>query len=128
MSPHPPELYHYTCHHAARGIRAKGMVLMPAPQPFLRELPIVWATDMAEPIADALGLTSTILLCDRTVRRYQVMPRDREAFTWWPEWWPGRVDPLMASMLAYPPATPRRWWVAEHAVNVRELYRAGDDD
>ena len=124
MSPLPAELYHFTCHHAAKGIRGEGMVLKPNGQPYLHGYGLVWATDMREPIADALGLTRTILLCDRTERCYVVAERDRERFTWWPEWWPGRIDPLAASMLAHPPAAARRWWVASEPIHVREVYRA----
>lgn len=72
------DVYHYTCRHRAELIGRRG-VLDPSPQPFLRTrdgeryAELVWLTDLADPDAEALGLTSHHLSCDRTEVRYRVV-------------------------------------------------------
>lgn len=62
------KLYHYTCSHAAPRIKATGL-LLPNSHPHNPE-PLVWLTDLDVPWREALGLTSTILDCDRTEWRF----------------------------------------------------------
>jgi hypothetical protein len=107
------KLYHFTCIHRALMIGRRG-TLQPYRQPVLGGRAVVWATDMPEPDADALGLTSTILPCDRTEVRYLI--REPDAFTPWFQWWPSNVHPTAASALTYPPKRPARWWVAVEPV------------
>lgn len=102
-------LYHFTCAHGRRGLQLAGVLALYS-QPLLGGVHATWATDMDQPDADALGLTAVLLQCDRTQYRYRVT--DDGAFVWWPDWWPGRVDPSTVSMLTFPPKAPRRWWIA----------------
>ena len=61
-----PTLYHYTCDHARQLIGMRGK-LKPHQHPLLSKWrPLVWLTDLEEPDAGALGLTSLMLDCDRT--------------------------------------------------------------
>lgn len=73
-----PQLYHYTCRHAAAKIhgfgRSDGM-LIPQPQPYTLHA-VLWLTDLETPDRDALGLTSHMLNCDRTEVRFAVRPDD----------------------------------------------------
>ena len=64
------ELYHFTCDHHLAGILNDGQ-LRPHRHPMLGRS-LVWLTDMAEPDAWALGLTSRFLSCDRTAHRFRV--------------------------------------------------------
>lgn len=64
-------LYHYTCSHGRDAIGEMG-VLIPNRHPFLKRS-FVWLTDMEVPDRDALGLTSTILSCDRLEYSYEVI-------------------------------------------------------
>lgn len=75
-------LYHYTCEERARLITRRGM-LRPHAHPTLDGARLVWLTDMSEPDAVALGLTSESLPCDRLAVRYVVEAPDAEP---WFEW------------------------------------------
>lgn len=111
------ELWHYTCQHGRDQLGDRGTLLPRALQagsahrehsPIVLEC-LVWATDLAEPRAWALGLTSLMLDCNRTAHRYSVDPR---AFQRW-----GRlrsaVDPVLVDHLELAPwAEPAHWWVA----------------
>jgi hypothetical protein len=106
----PCDLWHYTCRHAAQRIGRRGD-LEPHAQPALEGRVVLWATDLAEPDRDALGLTSTILPCDRTEVRYRILEPD--AFEPWTAWWPGqRINPQLISQLTHPPHAPKHWYVA----------------
>lgn len=122
-APTPAALYHYTCHHGHDGITDRGHVLparlldttlpwddMPWTMSF------AWFTDMAVPTREALGLTSHLIKCDRTLHRYRVLD---DAFV---EWWPSFARPLSAHMRAEleqaPGARPSHWWVSTAPVPV----------
>ena len=67
-----PTLYYYTCDHGRQLIGMRGK-LKPHQHPLLSEWrPLVWLTDLKEPDAGALGLTSLMLDCDRTAWRYRI--------------------------------------------------------
>jgi hypothetical protein len=102
-------LFHYTCDHGAALIRRNGDRAVPTWQPLLH-VHAVWATDMDEPDADALGLTSHTLNCDRTTNRFLVLQPER--FVTWRDFLASvRVDPRDLSELTAPPRQPRRWWI-----------------
>lgn len=62
----PQRLYHYTCSHSIEEIDRTGRL-----EP---NNGFIWATDLYPPIRGALGLTSTILKCDRLAACYLVDP------------------------------------------------------
>jgi hypothetical protein len=112
------KLWHYTCEHGALALgnsgtlRCAGQLVdeVPAlPLGGAELLTMVWATDMDPPDAQALGLTSNTLSCDRTAYRYRV---PAHAFTHW-----GRVRGTLPGQLVDAlelahGAQPRRWWVS----------------
>lgn len=76
-------LYHYTCEHGRRSIGRRGFVMPLAGHDAEAARAIergnhawmgqvVWFTDMELPVRNALGLTSTMLRCDRLKYRYRV--------------------------------------------------------
>ena len=111
------KLYHYTCEHSARLIRAKRW-LIPHPQVVLGRRELVWLTDMDEPDRAALGLTSHTLQCDRTAVR--VIAVTSEA-THWPVF--ARDLPAdQRHALEYADGVlPMHWYVAELPVPVLEV-------
>lgn len=61
--------YHYTCDHGRAGIGDSGKLLPNGSD----DMPlVVWVTDLPEPDLVGLGLTSTILSCERWKYRYRV--------------------------------------------------------
>lgn len=91
-----PVLYHYCCDHSEPGIRRDGVIRpgMPwyrydarlaandEPMSGLWRAPAVcWLTDMPEPDATALGLTSYSIPCDRTEFRFTVA-RGTDVMPW----------------------------------------------
>lgn len=69
-----PALWHFTCDHGHRGVGKRG-VLQPHPHPLLQSLgPMVWLTSDARPNRVDVGLTSTVLHCDRMAFRYRATP------------------------------------------------------
>ena len=114
-----PTLYHYTCDHSHAQIDGEllsALAQHPHEDRFMLSGPhqLVWMTDLAHPNRDALGLTSHILACDRTVHRYRVTD-------------PSKVVPWVKVRRAYrwaeelesaDGARPRHWWVSGVAVPV----------
>jgi hypothetical protein len=109
------KLYHFTCTHAAEQI-AKTMVLQPFPQVQLDSRMLVWLTDLESPIRADVGLTSTILHCDRMEYRATV---DADAHHW-PEYL--RKQPrdvrLAARALTVGGGLPMHWYVSRWPVPV----------
>lgn len=112
-----PTLWHYTCEHSAAKLGASGL-LVPALElvPFERRdrLPwwgdLVWLTDLAVPIRDALGLSSLGLVCDRIEHRYRVT--DAETCRWWIEARKVMPSEWRVPLEQAPGARPRHWWVS----------------
>jgi hypothetical protein len=109
-------LWHYTCDHGHAAIED---VVVPAcwQRPDLDGTPgtYAWFTDLAEPIRDALGLTSNMLDCDRTAHRYRVL--DASPIVPWVRVrrsWPSWVDLLESA----PGARPMHWFVSPGPVDV----------
>jgi len=110
------ELYHYTCRHRAALIGRVGM-LFPTRHPMLGPPALVWLTDMDVPDAQALGLTSVTLKCDRTEVRYAI-ERPGDCIRWI-DWSEGRhVLRSVRSELSFG-HKPAHWWVSEHPVKAR---------
>lgn len=106
-------LFHYTCQHAALGIRSTGKV-QPQPQPVLEGAFLSWWTDLDVPHREALGLTSLTLKCDRTECRFEAA--DTSQIT---RWTAVRHLPRGAAALERAPgAMPAHWWIAGKPVPV----------
>ena len=107
--------YHYTCDH---GHRLIGGTIVPGETlgRYDYDGPHVyaWFTDLAHPNRDALGLTSTILSCDRIEHRYRVT--DTRDLIHWAH--VRRDHPWAALLESAPGARPMHWWVARHPVPV----------
>lgn len=73
---------HFTCHHSAESIN-RTLVLRPHPQPVLAGLRLTWFTTLESAPRKALGLTSTILDCDRMSHRYRVVDEDEHLVLRW---------------------------------------------
>jgi hypothetical protein len=112
----PNVLYHYTCTaHGEGGIRRSGK-LLPFPQPILgRQL--VWLTDMDAPNAWALGLTNTLLCCNRTEVRVTVHPHETAEACGIRPWWmyARTIHRALRDALEYT-GLPMHWWVTGLAV------------
>lgn len=114
-------LFHFTCDHGHLGIGARG-TLLPAhslsdrvdwPE-HLWQGRLVWATDLAVPQREALGLTSHLLKCDRTAHRYRL---DHPGLlTPWHEYrrllLGNGLDRALVEELEDYGARPMHWWVS----------------
>ena len=102
------KLYHYTCDHGAEGITRSGFIV-PARQVWLGGVPLVWMTDTPAS-RQALGLSSTMLKCDRMAHRFMVL-EPVDAVTWqsvrdnYPR-------PRVQTLEAAAGSRPARWWVS----------------
>lgn len=119
--------YHYTCGHRAPGIREDGVVIpghhLPSASPLISGIPwarFAWFTDLDVPIKDALGLTSDLLICDRTEYRFRALDPDRLV-----AWMSIRLNYEFRHWLeAAPGARPAHWYVSRDSVPVIEAPRA----
>lgn len=113
-------LYHFTCGHGHNSLGRGQAILQPASQLTHRDVPwsghLVWATDMARPVKEALGLTSNYIACDRTKYRYRLVDNG-QVEPWWKF---ARQMPwfLRDEIEASPGALPRHWWVSVATVVV----------
>lgn len=64
-------LYHFTCSHRAEEIDRNGGIIVPHYHPYLG-FAVVWMTFDPNASRDALGLSSTMLDCDRMNVRYTI--------------------------------------------------------
>lgn len=110
-------LYHYTCGHGRLALGDEGQLLAAADL-VDRVMPwpstVIWLTDLPEPDADRLGLTSQILLCDRTAHRYRVTAR-RGVATWSLVRRHAPND-VVVDLESAPGADPAHWFVALNPV------------
>lgn len=125
-------LYHYTCDHAhlllgRSGILLPGCLLNgPNPKHLHREIPfhaaLVWATDLARPNRDALGLTSYLLDCDRTTHRYRIIRGDETGMVPWADVRRSMIARGMGDTVYFleeaHDTRPRHWWVSSSPVSV----------
>ena len=122
-----PDLFHFTCAHRAPLIRADGYVRPLAElldtEPARLVVPwgaFAWFTDLAVPIRDALGLTSSILKCDRTEYRFRVFPPVE--VTQWAS--VRREFPWAWELETADGARPMHWWISADPIPVIEAPRA----
>lgn len=112
----PVVLYHYCCEHSRREIGRYGTLI---PKPQLWGGSLVWLTDMAEPDAEGLGLTSHIQPCDRLEYRYVV----RLECTRWMRSHSRALFKATQGGIALAwfehGRMPERWWVSDTAVPAR---------
>jgi len=112
--PEPAGLFHWTCHHGAKGILLDGVV-----RP---NLGLSWWTDLGSRTAQtrrATVLTSNHITCDRMVHKFTAAEPD--LIFRWRDW--VRVmqpDPQWVTVLESNGA-PDHWWVADQPVAVRLL-------
>lgn len=112
-------LYHYTCKHMARKIGKRG-VLRPFRQPMLNGREVVWLTDMAAPDVRALGLTQTMLSCDRTSRRYVT---DSALPQRWLYSQIRHLTPQVQLDLLEFGRSPGRWWISTVPIKAKRALR-----
>lgn len=111
--------FHYTCDHRHpalldAGIAVPGADLTTGAVPWTGAL--VWFTDLAHPIREALGLTSHLLACDRTEHRYRVT--DDTAVEPWTKWARSLPPAYRDALELAPGARPAHWFVATTGVPV----------
>lgn len=118
--------WHFTCNHGHAGIVKTGRLLpttslvdasavarMAATQRRVAEL--VWLTDLADPVRDALGLTSHEIACDRTQHRWRAVNYRPIRYTTIRRDLP---QPVRAGLESAPGVLPMHWWVAYTPVPV----------
>jgi hypothetical protein len=122
-----PALWHYTCDHGHQGISKTHGVLLAAVDlvprdradlvPWVGDL--VWLTDLRHPNRAALGLTSHLIKCDRTVHRYRVID-DTHCERWVDYAHRLRIPMAVRADVerATPGNKPIHWWVSECPVPV----------
>lgn len=108
-------LWHFTCgDHGHARIGARG-VLRPNLHPLIRALgPIVWLTDDPDPTRDAVGLTSSMISCDRLQYRYRAL--GASVCTPWRAF-RHRVSPAVLTDLESF-GEPDSWWVCFRPLRV----------
>jgi hypothetical protein len=108
-------LYHYTCDHGHTMLGTGQAVLIPGSKQTDKQMPwtaqFVWLTDLDRPVRDALGLTSKILACDRTVHRYRVTNPEQVV-----RWVTVARGYPRGEIEAEPDARPMHWWVSRNPV------------
>ena len=113
-------LFHYTCDHAVPGILTDEHVRSLADLHPYADIPpwglFSWFTDLDVPDRNGLGLTSTVLSCDRTAHRFTVT--DTTEVERWVD--VRRYHPWAVEMESAPGAMPAHWWVATEPVPVFE--------
>lgn len=74
-------LFHFTCQHGYEGIE-EAQSIRPNPHPWMKALgPVIWLTDLEQPDAFEVGLTSQTLSCDRLKHRYEVTTQNTHKWT-----------------------------------------------
>ena len=119
-------LYHYTCDHgrAALGGQAEVLPIWALLARSMRtdQIPPVanfsWFTDLASPQRKALGLTSNILKCDRTMHRYRVVPEAEKRCAWWMDVRDRVDEEIRRNLESVAGVKPGHWWVATMPVAV----------
>ena len=124
-------LYHFTCACSVKRINQQGGVLRPivpwatldkalgrdGPTGLAGAPTVLWLTDMDVPNVQALGLSSTMLRCDRTEYRYVVETGPRDPVMPW--WLYAKVlyqaSPRWLSWMQHE-RDPKRWYVATRAL------------
>lgn len=111
-------LYHFTCgDHGWLGI-TRDQQIRPYRHPFMKHLgPLLWLTDLAEPSSpEDIGLTSTMLSCDRTEHRFTVTTRAAMP-------WTSVRDHVQADVIEALETFgyPERWWVVRRPLTTSEF-------
>jgi hypothetical protein len=103
-------LFHYTCGHAAPHI-TRNRWIAGLHHPLLPDAgPLVHLTDLDTPDRAALGLTSNILMCDRTEYRVTVDPPFAVHWTRFARTIPREVRRALEEA---PGAMPMHWYVVQ---------------
>jgi hypothetical protein len=112
-------LYHFTCSHAAKSIERERWLRPNRHVSLDHEL--VWLTDLDRPSIYGLGLTSTILRCDRT--EWTVIVPQSDAIVSWGSWaHEHKIGRQMRDELEYG-AMPAHWYIAELPVPILAIGR-----
>lgn len=110
--------YHYTCDHGRAALGECG-TLQPfgGRRRFIAPWPAryVWVTDLDTPVRDALGLTSSFLMCDRTRFRYRVL--EPSTVQPWADL-AGQAGVWRAALEEAPGARPKHWYFSVEPVPV----------
>lgn len=123
-APAPLALYHYTCVHSLPGIERDRLIL-PHRHPLFR-VPLVWLTDLYPPDRHALGLTSTLIKCDRTVVRVIAAAGASAIAQPWGRWAHDHHVPRLTRELLEDGALPAHWWVSTEPVPVSRIQHQGN--
>lgn len=110
-------LYHFCCFHSAVGIRSSGE-LRPNLHPLL-DRKVIWLTDLEMPQREDVGLTSTIIKCDRMEFR-AVVEADAQRWTDYLRELPRGVR-LKARALTAGAGLPMHWYVSEAPLPIVEI-------
>lgn len=106
-------LWHFTCADHGYAALGEGGWLRPNFHPLIPKLyPVVWLTDDPEPKRDAVGLTSSMLSCDRMAYRYRV-PSTSRCLPW------GAIRHLVAADVLQALESfgePSTWWVSRDKI------------
>jgi hypothetical protein len=107
-------LWHFTCTHGWNGLGLRG-VARPNLHLMIPALgPVVWLTDDPDPERDAVGLTSSMLDCDRLQFRYRALGASK-------------CVPWSSVRSLVPPAVlrdlesfgkPESWWISREPLRV----------
>lgn len=117
-------LYHYTCSHAAEGIREAGGLLIPQYQPLLTTRDLVWLTDLErldrpQQVGFNAAGKGVLTDCDRTEFRF-IIPEPVDITPWETarRWY----RPTIAAMLEQKRrgGSPEHWFVSESVQKVEE--------
>lgn len=100
-------LYHYTCAHVRARLGRRAMIT-PQVQPSLGNVRLIWLTDQGTPDRAALGLTSTILTCDRLAFRYRV---EAAGAVPWNDWKTRLPFTMIARLESVAGTDPAIWYV-----------------
>jgi hypothetical protein len=107
-------LWHFTCEHGYEGLGERGMLGL-NPHPLLPQLgQLAWLTDDPAPARDAVGLTSSLLSCDRMTYRYRVDVTSRCI-----PWSSVRHLVSLGVLLDLESfGAPETWWISRHPIPV----------
>ena len=89
-------------------------MLRPSPT-FWGGSPVLWLTPLDSPDREGLGLTSSILQCDRLDFRYTVDDGDTEPWLESALRVEAGLEAILALEVGAPGARPETWWVLRHS-------------
>jgi hypothetical protein len=109
-------MYHFTCDHGYAAILADNGMIRPNRHPMLPQAPpLIWLTDLEEPSADDVGLTSALVRCNRLAHRFKIDEGQR-AIPWLSSGVCHLANPRVVEAL-HLLGRPDHWWIALHPLS-----------